>query len=84
MAGKGSRARPLSVSKSQFDNNWDNIFGKKEESKKEEVISNSHGSHAHVDVNELAAELKNKSWQYVLNMYNKHLLNNKGITNGKH
>lgn len=61
MAGKGSRARPLSVSKSQFDNNWDNIFGKKEESKKEEVISNSHGSHAQIDVPKLAAELKNKS-----------------------
>ena len=58
--GKGSRARPLSVSKSQFDDNWDKIFGKKEEPKTE-IISNSHGSHAHVDVNELAAELKNKS-----------------------
>jgi len=33
MAGKGSRARPLSVSKSQFDDNWDKIFGKKEETK---------------------------------------------------
>jgi hypothetical protein len=45
MAGKGSRARPLSVSKSQFDDNWDKIFGKKEEPKTE-IISNSHGSHA--------------------------------------
>jgi hypothetical protein len=42
MAGKGSRARPLSVSKSQFDDNWDKIFGKKEEPKTE-IISNSHG-----------------------------------------
>lgn len=33
MAGKGSRARPLGVSKSQFDDNWDRIFGKKEETK---------------------------------------------------
>ena len=83
MAGKGSRARPLGVSKSQFDDNWDRIFGKKEEPKKEEVISNSHGNHAYIEIDELAAELKNKSWQYVLNMYNKRLLNNKGITNGK-
>ena len=61
MAGKGSRARPLSVSKSQFDDNWDKIFNKKEESKQEEVISNSHGSNADIDITELAAELKNKS-----------------------
>lgn len=57
MAGKGSRARPLSVSKSKFDDNWDRIFGKKENTVKEldvnndkkhtdEVISNSRGSHA--------------------------------------
>jgi hypothetical protein len=29
-AGKGSGARPLSISKDQFANNWDTIFGKKE------------------------------------------------------
>jgi len=57
MAGKGSRARPLSVSKSKFDDNWDRIFGKKENTVKEldvnnnekhtnEVISNSHSTHA--------------------------------------
>lgn len=28
--GKGSRARPLSISQSDFDNNWDSIFSKKE------------------------------------------------------
>ena len=28
--GKGSRARPFSVPKDQFDQNWDNIFGRKE------------------------------------------------------
>jgi len=30
MAGKGSKARPFSVSKEVFDNNWENIFKKKE------------------------------------------------------
>lgn len=29
-AGKGSGARPLSVSKEQFNNNWDVIFSKKD------------------------------------------------------
>lgn len=29
-AGKGSGARPLSISKEQFGNNWDAIFGKKD------------------------------------------------------
>jgi len=29
-AGKGSSARPLSISKEQFSNNWDAIFGKKD------------------------------------------------------
>ena len=28
MAGKGSRPRPFSVSQQEFDNRWDNIFGK--------------------------------------------------------
>lgn len=27
--GKGSSPRPYSVSKEQFDNNWEKIFGKK-------------------------------------------------------
>jgi hypothetical protein len=65
--GKGSRARPLSVSKETFNDNWDKIFSKKDTVKSkdlsehdlndlatqiinvvgaEEVISNSHGSHA--------------------------------------
>ena len=30
MAGKGSKARPFSVDKNTFDNNWESIFGKKE------------------------------------------------------
>ena len=48
--GKGSRARPLSVSKSTFNDNWDKIF-KKPDTKEEkvEVISNAHGSHASID-----------------------------------
>lgn len=30
---KGSRARPLSIPKSKFDENWDAIFGKKSDTK---------------------------------------------------
>ncbi len=30
MSGKGSRPRPYSVSLKEFASNWDNIFGKKE------------------------------------------------------
>jgi hypothetical protein len=30
--GKGSRARPFSVSKNEFDNSWDNIFNKNKKS----------------------------------------------------
>ena len=26
--GKGSRSRPLTISKEEFDNNWDRIFNK--------------------------------------------------------
>lgn len=29
MSGKGSRPRPFSVSQSEFDRNYDQIFGKK-------------------------------------------------------
>lgn len=48
--GKGSRARPLSVSKQTFNDNWDKIFKKQEvkEQPKEEFIHNTHGSHATV------------------------------------
>ena len=31
MSGKGSRARPLSVPREKFEQNWDAIFGKKKE-----------------------------------------------------
>ena len=30
MSGKGDRPRPYSVDQKTFDNNWDAIFGKKE------------------------------------------------------
>jgi hypothetical protein len=33
MAGKGSRARPMSVPKDKFNDNWDAIFGKKDQNK---------------------------------------------------
>lgn len=29
--GKGSAPRPFSVPRKEFENNWDKIFGKKEE-----------------------------------------------------
>lgn len=29
MNGKGSKPRPLSVPRKEFDDNWDRIFGKK-------------------------------------------------------
>lgn len=49
--GKGSRARPLSVSKEKFNENWDNIFKKQDvkDEPKEEIISNTHGKHASID-----------------------------------
>ena len=31
--GKGSKPRPLSVPRKQFDDNWERIFGKKKEKK---------------------------------------------------
>lgn len=33
MSGKGSKPRPLSVKKEQFDKNWDKIFNKKTDKK---------------------------------------------------
>lgn len=33
MAGKGSKQRPLSIPKEKFDQNWDAIFGKKDQKK---------------------------------------------------
>ena len=37
--GKGSKARPFSVSRKEFDNNFENIFGKKEKKSDEEIIA---------------------------------------------
>lgn len=31
MSGKGSRPRPFSVDRKTFENNWERIFGKKEQ-----------------------------------------------------
>jgi hypothetical protein len=31
--GKGSKARPLSIPRNQFEDNWDRIFGKKQPKK---------------------------------------------------
>jgi hypothetical protein len=35
MAGKGSKARPLSVDTKTFDSNWDLAFGKKKKTEAE-------------------------------------------------
>jgi hypothetical protein len=35
--GKGSNARPFSVDKQTFDNNWERIFGKKSPKEKEDA-----------------------------------------------
>ena len=37
--GKGSRPRPFSVSQEEFDNRWENIFGKKNKSEEKENSS---------------------------------------------
>ena len=36
MAGKGSKPRPLSIPRKQFDDNWDRIFGKKKSERDKE------------------------------------------------
>jgi len=33
VSGKGSKPRPLSVPRKQFDENWERIFGKKKQQK---------------------------------------------------
>jgi hypothetical protein len=66
MAGKGSRARPLSISKSQFDDNWDKIFGKKDVEISENLTNNELQDLANQivdadrEIEELAIEFKNK------------------------
>lgn len=38
--GKGSKARPLSIPRNQFEDNWDRIFGKKKSGDKNGKSSN--------------------------------------------
>lgn len=38
--GKGSRPRPYSIDQKTFDNNWDNIFGKKNKEPEIPVLEN--------------------------------------------
>lgn len=66
MAGKGSRARPLSVSKSQFDENWDKIFNKKvsysEALQEDDLVKLAKEiTDADKELADLAIELKNKT-----------------------
>lgn len=35
--GKGSKPRPLSIPRKQFDDNWERIFGKSKKPKKEKI-----------------------------------------------
>ena len=35
MNGKGSKPRPLSVSREEYERNWDMLFGKKEKTEEE-------------------------------------------------
>jgi len=40
--GKGSNTRPRKVSKQKFDDNWDRIFGKKEDADSGRVVLPAH------------------------------------------
>jgi hypothetical protein len=40
MSGKGSKQRPRSVPREQFEQNWDEIFGKKKEPDTKEKSEN--------------------------------------------
>ena len=39
MNGKGSKPRPYSVKYTQYCDNWDNIFGKKKETKNDKATN---------------------------------------------
>lgn len=56
--GKGSRTRPMKVSKEKFNDNWDRIFktAAPVEESVEEIISNVHGSHASITPDDKKAE----------------------------
>jgi hypothetical protein len=49
--GKGSKARPFSVDKETFDNNFDRIFGKKKNTLPEYELNKSTGEVQKVDDN---------------------------------
>jgi hypothetical protein len=42
VSGKGSKPRPLSVPRKQFDENWERIFGKKKAKKNKEAKKPTH------------------------------------------
>jgi hypothetical protein len=46
-AGKGSKPRPLSIPTKEFDNNWDRIFKKQQETPPSEEDNNKHVSENH-------------------------------------
>lgn len=66
MAGKGSRMRPLGVSKSQFDENWERIFNKKDVAISEDLSDNdlqelaNQIADAETVIDDLAVQFKNK------------------------
>jgi len=43
MSGKGSKPRPLSVPRKQFDDNWERIFGKKTPKEIDDAIAEDEG-----------------------------------------
>lgn len=45
MSGKGSKPRPLSVPRKQFDENWDRIFDAKKKAKKPSERTEKQNNH---------------------------------------
>lgn len=62
MAGKGSKPRPLSIPESQFNDNWDKIFGGK---KREELLIQS----ATTDIDR--SELSGDTWEDIFALKDK-------------
>jgi hypothetical protein len=48
--GKGSKARPFSVSQDEFSDNYDLIFGQKDRNKTKNILNNSN-SQTHTKAN---------------------------------
>ena len=46
--GKGSKPRPYSVNREQFDKNWDNIF--KKDNSKDKNILNKSNNQTHIKI----------------------------------